>query len=61
MDNVEEFDKINIKDFDIVLVVIFDGIDKINNTENDNQKNMISLFKEYDIYFNNLGKDSLEY
>lgn len=46
--NMKKFDKINIKPYEIIVIVIFDGLDKINNSK-DPQTSMLKFFEEQDL------------
>jgi hypothetical protein len=48
MNNLQKFKNIGIQPYEIIVVVIFDGLHKMNNSENSTQS-MIKLFEEYDL------------
>ena len=47
LDNLARFRKAGVSNHEIVVVVVYDGLEKMNN-ENSNEKSMVAMFKDID-------------
>lgn len=59
--NLMEFKKMGISNNEMLIVVMFDGIDKINDDAEDNDKNMFKLFWEFDTVFGIESNRNMKY